>query len=103
MKLDMFITHVITSPNLRSARVLVSIRDHKDERERMLNLVRHHRAEMQSLINRNLGLKYTPKLHFELDTSLESGDHVLQLLTEMEGAPPEPPPEPEADEDLHVP
>lgn len=78
------VTHVITSSNLRHARVLVSIRDHQNERETMLALVRRHRADMQERINRNLGLKYTPKLTFELDTSLERGDHVLDLLNRMD-------------------
>lgn len=87
------ITHVVASSNLRTARVLVSIRDHQDERERMMDLLRHHRAEMQERINTNLKLKYTPRLTFELDTSIERGDHVLELLTQMDGAPPEPTPE----------
>jgi len=78
------VTHVITSPSLRQARVLVSIRDHQNERDTMMALLRRHRADMQERINRNLGLKYTPKLTFELDTSLERGDHVLDLLNRMD-------------------
>lgn len=95
------ITHVVTAPNLRHARVLVSIRDHEDERPRMLSLLRRHRVQMQALINRNLGLKYTPKLAFELDTSVERGDHVLDILTHMGGteAALEPPPESESESD----
>lgn len=81
------VTHVLTSANLRQARVLVSIRDHKDERGTMLSMLRQHRVELQELINRNLGLKYTPRLSFELDTSLERGDQVLNLLNAMGGDP----------------
>jgi ribosome-binding factor A len=29
-------------------------------------------------------LKYTPRLHFMLDESIEEGDRVLSLLAEME-------------------
>jgi ribosome-binding factor A len=78
------VTHVITSRNLRNARVLVSIRDHLAERDSMLRLLRRHRVEIQDRINRNLSLKYTPRLTFELDTSIEQGDRVLDLLSEME-------------------
>jgi ribosome-binding factor A len=78
------VTHVLTIRNLRQARVLVSIRDHHDERRKMLSLVRSHRREIQDRINRNTVLKYTPRLSFELDTSLERGDHVLQILNEMD-------------------
>jgi ribosome-binding factor A len=78
------ITHVIASRNLRNARVLVSIRDHQDRREAMLNLLRRHRAEIQSRINKDLVLKYTPCLTFELDTSVEQGDRVLDLLAHLD-------------------
>lgn len=78
------VTHVITSPNLRHARVLVSVRDHKDDRDEMLNLVKQHRKTIQQHLNKNTMLKYTPQLFFELDESIEKGDHVLSILSELE-------------------
>jgi ribosome-binding factor A len=81
------VTHVITSSDLRSARVLVSIRGHEAERSRMLGQLRHHHAEFQRRLAENVILKYTPVLHFELDGSLESGDRVLNLLSELEPPP----------------
>lgn len=78
------ITHVVTSRNLRNARVLVSIRDHQDQRATMLKLLRRHRAEIQSRINKDLILKFTPCLTFELDTSIEQGDRVLDLLAHLD-------------------
>jgi len=78
------ITRVAVSRDLREARVFVSIRDHQDERPRMLALLHRNRAEFQSRINRDLAMKYTPRLTFELDTSLEEGDRVLGLLAKLE-------------------
>lgn len=78
------ITRVVLSRDLREARVLVSIRDHHDERGKMLALLRQHRAEFQRLLNRDLVMKYTPRLTFELDTSVEEGDRVLGILQKME-------------------
>lgn len=78
------ITRVATSKDLREARVFVSIRDHHAERARMLAILRHHRAEIQAHINDTIVLKYTPCLTFELDTSLEEGDHVLNLIAQLE-------------------
>ena len=83
------ITHVITNRDLRSARVLVSIRDHTQDRRQMLDALRRHRGEIQDLINRDLVLKYTPRLTFELDLSIERGDRILGLLAHMEEPPPE--------------
>ena len=78
------ITRVVMGRDLREARVFVSIRDHHDERPRMLALLRQHRSEFQRLINKDLAIKYTPRLTFELDTSLEEGDHVLAALAKLE-------------------
>jgi len=78
------VTKVNASHNLRDARVMISIRDHAEERQRMLGLIKRHRREIQTLINRDLVLKYTPRLHFELDFSIEKGDHILDILSRME-------------------
>lgn len=78
------ITQVITSRNLREARVRVSIRDQHERRAALLSMLRRHRAELQEAINRDLTLKYTPRLSFELDTSLERGDHVLDVLAHLD-------------------
>jgi ribosome-binding factor A len=77
------ITHVMTSSNLRSARVLVSIRDHESERGRYLSVLTNHRAQIQEQIARHMGLKYTPRLAFELDLSIQDGDRILSLLSEL--------------------
>ena len=78
------ITHVVASRNLRTARVLVSIRGDEAQQRHMLSLLRRHRPEIQQAINRDLTLKYTPKLHFELDLSIQSGDHVLDILSHLD-------------------
>ncbi len=89
------VTRVFTSSDLHSARVLVSIRDHRDERGRMLRALARRRGEIQDIIRRNVVLKYTPRLTFELDESIEQGDHILQVLSDMERRGEVPPPEPE--------
>jgi ribosome-binding factor A len=78
------ITSVSITRDLREARVLVSIRDHREERGNLMSLIRKHRPEIQERINANLRLKYTPRLSFEVDHSLEKGDHVLSLLSQIE-------------------
>lgn len=78
------VTRVDTARNLRSAHVMVSIRGDESTKARMLSLLRRHRSEIQRLINRDLTIKYTPKLQFELDRSIEKGDHVLDILTHLD-------------------
>lgn len=82
------VTLVLTGSDLRTARVMVSIRDHEAERTRMLRQLEHRRGEIQEIVHRRIVLKYTPRLSFELDTSIETGDRVLQIISEMERKPP---------------
>lgn len=94
------VTGVEVGSDLRTARVRVSIRDHLGERRTMLNLLYKHRGEIQERLHQNVILKYTPRLSFELDESIERGDRILQILHGMENAgeleqgkePQEPPP-----------
>ena len=84
------ITRVETSKDLREARVYVSILGHEDQRPHMLALLSRRRGELQRRINKDVTLKYTPRLTFELDTSVEEGDHVLAVLAKLEAATPAP-------------
>lgn len=83
------ITRVVASPSLRQARVFVSIRDHEADRKKMLHRISRHRGELQEGINLNLKMKYTPRLIFQLDPSLEQGDRILGILAEIEAEHPE--------------
>jgi ribosome-binding factor A len=81
------VTKVETDRSLQSARVWVSIRDHEARRPAMLETIRKHRHQIQALINRDLKLRFTPKLTFELDPSIEKGDNVLTILSQLESRP----------------
>lgn len=74
------VTQVETSPNLRNSRIFVSILGHEAERAAMLATLQRHRIEFQEQVSRFLVLKYTPRLSFKLDPSLERGHRVLTLL-----------------------
>ena len=78
------VTRVTTSRNLRHAQVWVSVRAEEDGQKKMLAIIRKYRLEVQSGISRDLTLKYTPRLRFNLDTSLKMGDSILQILREID-------------------
>ena len=77
-------THALTSVDLRSCRVLVSVLGDPERQERFLSILKKHRVDFQNAIRDNIVLRYTPQLHFFLDHSVEQGDHVLQILNQME-------------------
>lgn len=80
------VTKVDVSSNLRNAIVLISIFGHEKERAHIVSLFRSKRNDFQRQINRNIKIKYTPVLRFELDESIERGDHVLDVLSKMESS-----------------
>ncbi len=79
------ITQIDAAPNLRNARVHVSINlDDATEQQAMFNTIRRHRTDIQSAINRDMSLKFTPKLRFVLDYSIAKGSHVLDVIDNLE-------------------
>jgi len=78
------VTNVETSRNLRDATVYVSILGHDDERGSILRKLANKANALQSIINRDLTLKYTPRLGFVLDGSVAKGDHVLDILSHLD-------------------
>lgn len=86
MRMDEFdlaavtITHVLTSADLRKARVLVSIRGDEATADRHMTLLRRNRTAIQREVNGRVVLKFSPLFHFVRDDSVAQGDHVLNLL-----------------------
>ena len=80
------ITRVDCASNLKTAAVYVSILGAKNEEEeaRIVRRLIERKAEIQSLMSKEVILKYTPVLQFILDHSVADGDRVLDLLRHME-------------------
>jgi ribosome-binding factor A len=78
------VTQVQTARNLRNATVSISVFGHEGERGAYLRRVANKAKELQALINRDLSLKYTPRLRFVLDGSVEKGDHILDVLSKLD-------------------
>jgi ribosome-binding factor A len=76
------VTDVDTSPDLRSARVYVSVLGNEQERDRSLAGLRSSHGVLQAKIAGAMRLKRTPTLTFEYDDSVERGDRITRLLDE---------------------
>lgn len=74
------VTAVETSPDLRSARVYVSVLGRGEQRESTLAALRSAHAVLQGAIARELRMKRTPTLTFHYDESLERGERLARLL-----------------------
>jgi ribosome-binding factor A len=77
------VTGVETSPDLRHARVFVSVLGNTRKQEQTLDGLRAAHAVLQTAIARELRLKRTPQLTFEYDPSVERGVRMTKLIDEL--------------------
>ena len=79
------VTGVRTSPDLRHARVFVSVLGSERQREQSLAGLAAAHGVLQARVARELRLKRTPQLTFEYDPSVERGVRMTQLIDELAG------------------
>jgi ribosome-binding factor A len=77
------VTGVKTSPDLRHARVYVSILGDEAARAGSLDGLRSARGFLQGRVAAELTLKHTPTIVFEFDESVDRGMRISQLLNEL--------------------
>jgi ribosome-binding factor A len=77
------ITGVETSPDLRHARVYVSVLGGEKKRERSLTALDSAHGVLQARLSRELKLKRTPQLAFEYDPTVERGVRMTKLIDEL--------------------
>ena len=79
------VTGVRTSPDLRHAKVFVSVLGSERKREQSLEGLTAAHGVLQARLARELRLKRTPQLAFEYDPSVERGVRMTQLIDELAG------------------
>ena len=76
------VTGVKTSPDLRHARVYVSVLGDEDVRSDTLDGLRSAHGFLQGRVAAELKIKHTPTLTFEYDESVDRGMRISQLIDE---------------------
>jgi ribosome-binding factor A len=74
------VTQVKTSPDLRHARVFVSVLGSEQTRADSLDGLRSARGYLQSRVAAELRLKHTPTLTFDYDESVDRGMRISELI-----------------------
>ncbi len=73
------VTSVKTSPDLKFARIYISMINVGDKKE-TLKALKKASGFIRTQIAQKVNLKYTPELIFEFDESIEYGDRIHQRL-----------------------
>lgn len=77
------ITDVVMAPDLRSARVFVSVYGDEAQFATTVGALNRARGHLRGLVGRNCGLRYAPELHFAEDHAIERGARVEELLRKL--------------------
>jgi ribosome-binding factor A len=78
------ITQVRMSPDLRSARIRISVLGEPEQQQQTLEGLRSARGLIRHELGRRLSnLKFSPEIRFELDPSIEYSVHIATRLREI--------------------
>jgi ribosome-binding factor A len=77
------VTYVEVSPDMRQAKVHVSIMGDESQQRLCLHGLRNSAGYLQSKISDRIETRYTPRLRFELDQGVKKSLAISQLLHEL--------------------
>lgn len=76
------VSKVKTTPDLRFAKVYVTMINEKSKKEN-LSILKQSSGYIRSGIAKKINLRYTPELIFEFDESLEYGSKIDEILKDI--------------------
>lgn len=76
------VTKVKTSPDLRTARVYISLLNCKSKKNTLEGL-KNASGYIRTEIAKRVNLRYTPEIIFEIDESIEYGSKIENILKEI--------------------
>lgn len=78
------ITHVDVSGDLRHAKIHISVLGTEEEQGATIRALKHATGFLRHELASRLVLRYMPELVFKLDTSIEQGSRILELIRKVE-------------------
>jgi ribosome-binding factor A len=75
---------VETAGDLKTAKVFIGLLGSGEQKKIALDLLQKNRPLVQAAIAKSVILKYTPRLHFFVDDSIDRGNRVLGIIEELE-------------------
>ena len=78
------ITEVRVAPDLRDARVFISVLGTEEEGNEKLTWLRSKASDIRDEVGRRIVLKFLPKFEYILDHSALRGARILQVLDEID-------------------
>jgi ribosome-binding factor A len=88
---DVTVTHVDVAPDMRSAKVHVSVMGDQTQQQLSLYGLQNAAGFLQQKLTERIDTRYTPRLTFVLDQGVKNALAVARILKEVLPPPPEEP------------
>jgi ribosome-binding factor A len=84
------VNDVDVTGDLKNAKVYLGLLGNTEQKKTALEMLNKNRLRIQNAVAKTVVMKYTPRLHFVVDESVDRGNRVLQIIEELEKeTPPE--------------
>jgi len=77
------VMRVEVSADLQHAKIFVSIIGSDDKKQEAFEGLKSARGFIQRKLGKRIRLRYTPEISFKMDTSVDEGMHIYELLQEI--------------------
>jgi len=77
------VTDAEISPDLRHAKIFVSIMGSEDERKQSMAVLKHAERFVRQELGKRIRMKVLPEIDFRVDESVDHGIRILELLEEI--------------------
>jgi ribosome-binding factor A len=77
------ITDVTVTPDLKMARVFLSIYGSSEKREALLTELTKRKSEIRYILGSKISLKFTPDLQFFIDDTLDKVDSIEKIFKKI--------------------
>ena len=82
---DVTVTHVEVSPDMRQAKVHVSVMGDDAKQKLCLHGLRSSAGYLQSKVAQRIDTRYTPQIQFEIDLGVKNSIAIAKILNEVLG------------------
>jgi ribosome-binding factor A len=77
------VTGVQLTPDLRHARIFISMMGSESEKKESLEALNHATGWVRHELGQRIRMKFLPEVVFQFDTSQEYGEHIDRLIDEI--------------------
>ena len=78
------VNDVDVTPDLRNGHVFIGVIGSDQEKINVVNTLNKERGMIQKKISKRVVMKFTPKLHFKSDESIERGVRTLNIIDSLD-------------------